>query len=61
MKYAKENGEAGKSPIVVATCSAKQRMCTYYTVSTWGRFVIVKFCIGVFVSTSPPPPHPLTY
>ncbi|KAL3817076.1 hypothetical protein ACHAXA_000126 [Cyclostephanos tholiformis] len=31
MKYAREHGESGKSPIVISTCSARQRMCTYYT------------------------------
>eukprot|EP00579_Thalassiosira_antarctica_P008677 CAMPEP_0201889628 /NCGR_PEP_ID=MMETSP0902-20130614/30446_1 /ASSEMBLY_ACC=CAM_ASM_000551 /TAXON_ID=420261 /ORGANISM="Thalassiosira antarctica, Strain CCMP982" /LENGTH=296 /DNA_ID=CAMNT_0048420265 /DNA_START=99 /DNA_END=989 /DNA_ORIENTATION=- len=29
-EYAKDHGEPGKSPIVIATCSAKQKMCTYY-------------------------------
>ncbi|KAL7536045.1 hypothetical protein ACHAXR_006883 [Thalassiosira sp. AJA248-18] len=29
-KYAKDHGESGKSPVVIATCSAKQKMCTYY-------------------------------
>jgi len=29
-KYAEDHGESGKSPIVIATCSAKQKMCTYY-------------------------------
>lgn len=29
-EYAKDHGESGKSPIVIATCSAKQKMCTYY-------------------------------
>lgn len=28
--YAKAHGETGKSPIIIATCSAKQKMCTYY-------------------------------
>lgn len=27
----KENGESGKSPVMIATCSAKQKMCTYYS------------------------------
>lgn len=29
-QYAKDHGESGKSPIIIATCSAKQKMCTYY-------------------------------
>eukprot|EP00578_Thalassiosira_sp_NH16_P031844 CAMPEP_0181079684 /NCGR_PEP_ID=MMETSP1071-20121207/2161_1 /TAXON_ID=35127 /ORGANISM="Thalassiosira sp., Strain NH16" /LENGTH=309 /DNA_ID=CAMNT_0023161103 /DNA_START=103 /DNA_END=1032 /DNA_ORIENTATION=+ len=29
-KYAEDHGETGKSPIVITTCSAKQKMCTYY-------------------------------
>lgn len=31
-EYAKEHGESGKSPVIIATCSAKQKMCTYYMV-----------------------------
>ena len=31
-KIAKGNGEVDKSPIIIATCSAKQKMCTYYMV-----------------------------
>lgn len=29
-EYAKTHGEKGKSPVVIATCSAAQKMCTYY-------------------------------
>jgi len=29
-KYAEDHGELGKSPILISTCSAKQKMCTYY-------------------------------
>lgn len=29
-EYAKNHGEAGKNPIVIATCSTEQNMCTYY-------------------------------
>lgn len=33
--YAEEVGESrnGESPVIIATCSAKQKMCTYYMVS----------------------------
>ncbi|KAL3775679.1 hypothetical protein ACHAW5_009490 [Stephanodiscus triporus] len=29
-KYAKEHGGSGQSPVIISTCSVKQRMCTYY-------------------------------
>ncbi|KAL9189395.1 hypothetical protein ACHAXT_009070 [Thalassiosira profunda] len=29
-KYADRHGQAGESAIIIATCSAKQQMCTYY-------------------------------
>ena len=32
-KYAQENSQEGSSLVVIATCSAKQQMCTYYMVS----------------------------
>jgi len=29
-QYAKDHGKSGQSPVIIATCSAKQKMCTYY-------------------------------
>mmetsp|Transcript_36047 Transcript_36047/g.52833 ORF Transcript_36047/g.52833 Transcript_36047/m.52833 type:complete len:285 (+) Transcript_36047:116-970(+) len=42
IKYAKEHGEKGNSPVMLTTCSIKQQMCTHYAPLTKGTKYMLK-------------------
>lgn len=52
-EYAKNHGETRKSPIIIATCSAEQKMCTYYMpLSKREKFYMGKITMEDYAKTN---------